>query len=727
MGDMDDLVKDFLVESQDNLDKLDQGFMAMEQDPGDRERLAGIFRSIHTIKGTSGFFGFSRLQAVCHAGESLLAKLRDGQLQLTQAMSTALLAMSDRVRALLAEIGRSGAEGEGDDQPLIGALVALTSGQAVPAPEAPPASAAPSAPGTGATTAREHATTTHPAAGRTTAVDPVDTTLRVDVHLLDRLMNLVGELVLARNQILARIAALPRSELHDAAGRLNGITTELQEGVMKTRLQPIGGVWAKLPRVVRDLSLQIGKKVRVEQDGKETELDKTIIEAIKDPLTHMVRNSVDHGIERPADRIAAGKPEEGVIRLRAYHDGGQVVLVLEDDGRGIDPEKVRRKAVEKGLITDAQAAALGDREAVNLIFAPGFSTAEQVTNISGRGVGMDVVRTNIERIGGTVDVGSRPGAGTTITVRIPLTLAIVPAMVVGCDGHRFAIPQVALRELVSIAPDRRAGCIETVYGAPVLRLRGRLLPLVSLAAQLGLREAEPAEPTRIVIVQADHRQYGLIVGSVHDTQEIVVKPLGSQLKGLSAYSGATVMGDGRLALILDVVGLGTRAQLSARAKAEEAQAAGPVAGARTPLLLFRSPDEGRMAIALDEVARLEEFDADAVERTGGHELVQYRGEIMPLIRVFAVLPERRRALRAPEAGVRPGRLPVVVVRHDGRSLGLVVGEILDTLEQDLAGMRPASRACMRGCVVVAGKVTELLDVPALIAAARLPEPVADGT
>jgi two-component system chemotaxis sensor kinase CheA len=463
---------------------------------------------------------------------------------------------------------------------------------------------------------------------------------------------------------------------------------------------------------VRDLSRSLGKQIRVEMQGAETELDKTIIEAIKDPLTHMVRNSVDHGVELPDQRVAAGKPAEGRILLRARHDGGQVVVEIDDDGRGIDPARIRAKAVEKAVITAEQAARMSDREAVNLIFAPGFSTAEQVTSISGRGVGMDVVRTNIERIGGSVDVLSRPGLGATVQVKIPLTLAIIPALVVTSAGQRFAIPQVSLLELVSVPADKVATQIETVYDARVLRLRGQLLPLVDLAHEIGLPPPPPG-PVRIVILQADHRQYGLIVEAVQDTQEIVVKPLGRQFEGVEVFSGATIMGDGRVALIVDPVGLAKRAKVAARKDAAPAHA-GAESRVLTPLLVFRSPDDGRMAVPLAQVSRLEELQESQVERMGTQEVVQYRGGIMPLVRVFRTLSERRKAPRNPDAGVKPGTLPVVVHIRDGQAVGLVVGEILDTVEEDIRSLKPASRAGIQGCLVVRGKVTELLAVEHIV-------------
>lgn len=713
MGDLDGLVKEFLVESYENLDRLDKEFLQLENDPGNREVIASIFRTIHTVKGTSGFFGFEKLQQVAHAGENLLAKLRDGALHLDPEMSSALLRTVDAIRAILGEIERTGAEGSGTYPELIAELEARTQGRAAaaaaapeqaPAPvPAPAPSAAPAAP--------EPARSEQAAPGGSVA----DQSLRVDVRVLDRLMNLVGELVLTRNQILqhAGADAAASGALAATSKRLDQITSELQEEVMKTRMQPIEAVWGKLPRVVRDLAKLVGKQVRLEMEGKETELDKSIIEAIKDPLTHMVRNSVDHGIEAPERRSAAGKPAEGRILLRAYHEGGKVTIEIQDDGGGIDPARIRAKAIEKGVVAAEAAARMGDREVLNLIFAAGFSTAEQVTNISGRGVGMDVVRTNIEKIGGSVDLASQVGSGTTITIKIPLTLAIIPALVVQSGGERFAIPQINLVELVRIEKDKAAAAIEDVYGAPVYRLRGQLLPLIFLNKELGLPQSDAAS-INIVVLQADDNQFGVVVDSVLDTGEIVVKPLDKQLKNLSVFAGATIMGDGTVALILDVFGLGTRAHAVGKGKEGKRAAAAAVGDDKEPLLLFQSPDDGRMAIPLSQVVRLEEMESAKVEGAGDVEVVQYRGEILPLVRVFQVLPERRRNPRNPDAGVQPDVLPVVVHSHGGRHVGLVVGRIIDTVEESLKLQRSASRAGIKGCIVINGKVTEILDVEAVV-------------
>jgi two-component system chemotaxis sensor kinase CheA len=566
-----------------------------------------------------------------------------------------------------------------------------------------------------------------------------DTSIRVDVGLLDDLMTLVGELVLARNQIVQLVAGQPDAALTAAAQRLNLITSELQEGVMKTRMQPIGNLWSKLPRVVRDLAVSCGKRVRLEMEGEETELDKTIIEAIKDPHTHLVRNAVDHGVETEEARRSVGKAEEGRLLVSAYHEGGQVNIEVADDGAGIDPERIRDNAVAKGILNRSRAVTLGERELLDLVFAPGFSTAEQVTNVSGRGVGMDVVRTNIDKIGGTVDVQSVLGEGTTFRIKIPLTLAIIPALIVTSGGERYAIPQVSLVELVRVEGHEARNAVERIHGAPVYRLRGHLLPLVHLHRELGLADRPGEGALNIVVLQANDRQFGLVVESVRDTAEIVVKPLGRHLKGMETFAGATILGDGRVALILDVVGLAQRAHVagaeSERLPAETAPAA-EAAEERRSLLLFGSEDDGRLAIPLASVDRLEEFPAAATEATGDQRVVQYRGEIMPLVDVASLLPERRRSPRRrpgrrPVTGVdgaRDHHLQVVVHRSAGRRIGLLVERIHDIVEDHL-DLAPPSRAGVLGTVVVHGRVTEVLDLPAALAAAGFADapPPAAGT
>jgi two-component system chemotaxis sensor kinase CheA len=884
MDDDAEIVKEFLVESYEGLDRLDQDLITLEKTPGDRDTLGRIFRTIHTIKGTSGFLAFNQLEAVAHVGENLLARLRDGLLTLNPEITSALLAMVDAVRQMLGGIEATGKEGERNDQELIANLTRLlqTKAEAQPAsgpaqakPKAPPPTPPPVAskaanPQTPRILEVGEAAEQQPAGPRGISEMPdekedtgkdvadantqtqarglsaSDSTIRVDVNQLDRLMNRVGELVLLRNQIVQYTNSAEDSELLGTSQRLNLLTTELQEGVMKTRMQPIGNIWGKFPRTVRDVALGCGKQVQIEMEGNETELDKTIIEAIKDPLTHLVRNAVDHGIESPAQRRAAGKNPAGRLFLRAFHEGGQVNIEITDDGAGLDHEKIRSKAVQKGLITADQAARLSEREINNLIFLPGLSTADKVTNVSGRGVGMDVVKTNIEKIGGVVDVQSKRGEGTTVRMKIPLTLAIIPALIVTNGGDRYAIPQVSLLELVRLDGDQVRKGIELVGDAPVYRLRGRLLPLVYLSRELkteiqisnsrvadaqqtqtvdfiavrdkhrrliktlqqvlrgtlsmtpeqveshekcalgqwiystGLRdfgtisalhtleathkifhdsvrrvlslrasgEFAPArqelakveqisektmelltavetrvlerQNVNIVVLRADDRQFGLVVDEINDAEEIVVKPLGKQLKSINTYAGATIMGDGKVALILDVIGLAQRANVVGgardRAAAEREDKKSATSGGlqRNAVLLFQYGKRGRMAIDLALVARLEELPCNSVEIASGQEVVQYRGQIMPLIRVAEVLD----GTRTQPADNAADYLHVVVYSDKGRSVGLVVERILDIVEEPFALQPQTGCKGVLGSAVIQKRVTDILDVPGLLAAAE---------
>ncbi|MCK6448009.1 MAG: chemotaxis protein CheW [Planctomycetes bacterium] len=768
MSDMDDVVNEFLVESYENLDRLDTDLVSLEENPTERAKLASIFRTIHTIKGTCGFLGYGKLEKVAHVGENLLSKLRDGELVLDADITSGLLAMVDAVRKMLGSIEQTRAEGSEEYAELIELLTKLATGtnerlekpgaaSKTPAAATDPASVDPDPPPLGAVlveSGQVSPSEVEVAHRKQLAGDPLrigellveqgvvthdtlrdalrkqqekqqeahnssvaDTSIRVDVGLLDKLMNLVGELVLARNQIVQYNARQSDNTMSAASQRLNLITTELQESVMKTRMQPIGNVWSKIPRVVRDLAVQCGKEVRIEMEGKETELDKTIIEAIKDPLTHIVRNSVDHGIEPPDVRAAKGKPREGMLLLRAYHEGGQVNIEIRDDGGGIDTERVRKKAIEKGLITAEVAQRMSEREAVNIVFLPGFSTAQRVSNVSGRGVGMDVVRTNIEKIGGQVDLVNQPGAGMTIKIKIPLTLAIIPALLVTAREQRFAIPQVSLLELVRLEGEQARKGIEFIHGAPVHRLRGNLLPVLHLTRELGLeqdvwRPIADDESLEIVVLQADGRPFGLVVDSINDTEEIVVKPLGKQLKGLPIYAGATIMGDGRVALILDVLGLAQRAsvvsQAADRKRADAKRDEQETDDAASSLLLFQVGRESRMAVELSAVARLEEFESATIERSGGQEVVQYRGSIMPLVRLASYFG------REAEPG-DSSIVQVVVYTRGERSIGLVVDRILDIVEESLVAERRLSTAGVRSSAVIQGKVTDLLDAHAVIA------------
>jgi len=808
---MDDVIKEFLVESYENLDRLDRDFVELEKNPS-KETLGSIFRAIHTVKGTCGFLGFSKLEAVSHVGENLLSMLRDGELQVKPAITDALLAMVDAVREMLASIEKTGSEGERHDTALIERLSALLKPQdsvkitgAEPKRTEAAATAAAASPSNKKKRAQPRARKSK-SSGRadTVAASPQpqqhlvedtdgpepmeeglpaprqaglppqsvqprlgeilvqqgqakpedveraldqqaqgdphrvgeilieqgsvkpaevlealqsqseskaaisDSTVRVDVGLLDKLMNLVGELVLSRNQIMQFAVGQEDTTFLATSQHLNLVTGELQEGVMKTRMQPIGNVWNKFPRVVRDLAAACGKQVRVEMEGAETELDRTIIEAIKDPLTHVVRNSVDHGIESSEARVAAGKPAEGRLLLRAFHEGGQVNIEITDDGAGVNADKVRDKALQKGLINPDQAARMSERELLNLIFLPGFSTAETVTNVSGRGVGMDVVKTNIEKIGGTVDVQSKVSQGTTLKVKIPLTLAIIPALMVTTGGDRYAIPQVSLLELVRIRGREAGQAIEMVHGAPVYRLRGNLLPLVYLNHELHLDLKSERTAVNIVVLQADGQQFGLVVDSINDSKDIVVKPLGKHLKGISIFSGATILGDGKVALILDVIGISQSANVVSEARERGINNATLMSqessGQRQALLICRYGKEDRIGIELSLVARLEQFPLSAVEKSSSHQVVQYRGEIVPLVRLSHVLGGTGCSEESKDT------IDVVVYREQGKSVGLVVEQITDIVEERITVRSDRHGGHLLGTAVVQGKVTDILDV-----------------
>jgi two-component system chemotaxis sensor kinase CheA len=747
MQELQEATKEFLIECHENLDQLDTDLVGLEKAAAPAEALGRIFRTLHTIKGSCSFLGFPHLEAVAHAGETLLDKLRDGKLALSPVVTEALLRMVDVIRKMLAAIENAGNDGSAHETNLIDLLNRLANDQTVAGmlvasekqtgPVPPPSqldfslaegvAVLPPTPEAPAPAERSPVSVALPPGGLETPAAPdgsavYDASVRINIDLLDKLMTIAGEIVLARNQILQYSQQHGDPGFQNTCRQLNLITTELQEHVMKTRLQPLGTVWHRFPRLVHDAAQACGKRVRLEMDGSETELDKALIEAIRDPLTHLVRNAIDHGIEPPERRLSAGKPEEGCVRLRAYHEGGQVNVEVSDDGDGIDPERVKYRAIEQRLITAEQANRMGTQTVLGLIFLPGFSTAPAVTTLSGRGVGMDVVKTNIEKIGGSVDVHSTVGQGTTVRIRIPLTLAIIKVLVVTSAGDRYAIPQASIVELVRVEGEKARKGIQRVHGALVYRYRERLLPLVNLNQVLRV-EATGAgdDAVNIVVVQAADRQFGLVVDRINDTQEIVVKPLWRHLKSLACFAGATVMGDGRVALILDVFGLAQRAggvtDLQGWAVTETAPTARPAE--RPSVLLALGRDRGRFAIPLGQVARLEEFPRSRVERVANRRVVQYRGQILPLLDVDAALgaaPERAR-LPGEEFPGDAEAVQVVVYARQERPVGLIVERILDIVEQDTDVRGPSPRPGVECTAVIQGHVTELLDVEALVRAA----------
>ncbi|MFZ0684282.1 MAG: chemotaxis protein CheW [Terriglobales bacterium] len=709
-----DITREFLIESKENLARLDVEIVKLEQDPKNAGLLDSIFRTIHTLKGTGGMLCFSAIEGVAHLAESLLSRVRNGECELSSELVSLILRTVDVIKGELDSIEAAGKESGVSHESLRAQLKSAS--EAIKANVAPRASEE---------TAHSSERTADPDCPAPQKLSSEDSTIRVDVVLLDRLMNLVGELVLARNQILQSNTTQKDATLNASSQRLNLITTELQEGVMKTRMQPIGVIWNKLPRVVRDLAASSGKSILLQMEGAETELDRTIIEAIKDPLTHLVRNCCDHGIEKPKVRAQNGKPEQGTISLRAYHEGGQVNIEISDDGAGIDLQRLREKATEKGL---ARADRMSDREITDLIFLPGLSTAEKITNISGRGVGMDVVKTNIEKISGAVDVTSQLGHGTTFKIKIPLTLAIIPGLIVTSGGERFVIPQVSLLELIGLDGEPGKTQVESVGGTPVYRRRGKLLPLVYLNRVLQMAgRKDQSDSISIVVLQAEGQQFGLVVDGISDTQEIVVKPLGKHLKGLSCYAGACIMGDGSVALILDVMGIAQRANVSnetsARVSADKNPGAADSGTGQTQVfLLFAGPDNSRMALPLDRVARLEELPVAQVENAGNQWVAQYRGQILPLINLEVALDERRRQKRHKTENPCSSAktvFQVVVCNHLGYQVGLLVENILDIVEDTAEVRFPASRTGVLHSAVISGKITEVIDIPAVLQAAQL--------
>ena len=703
---MDDLLRDFLTETNESLDRVDAELVRFEQEPNNGPILGNIFRLVHTIKGTCGFLALSRLEALAHAAESLMGKFRDG-MPVTAEAVTLILTTIDRIKGILDEIETKEQEPEGSDRDLIEQLGRMERGE-ITAPRAPAAPIAPQ-PQPAAEVAAAEAVDKSDKADKHGAERPdeerVDRlsahSIRVNVETLDYLMTTVSELVLTRNQLLEIVRRHEDSDFKVPLQRLSNVTAELQEGVMKTRMQPIGNAWQKLPRIVRDLCTELGKEIELEMHGADTELDRQVLELVKDPLTHLVRNCADHGIEAPVVRLAAGKPQQGTIRLSACHQGGHIIIEIADDGRGLDTARIKAKAIEKGLATEAEIAAKSEAEICNFIFAPGFSTATHITSISGRGVGMDVVRNNIEQIGGTVDLKSVAGAGTTFTIKIPLTLAIVSALIVESGGERFAVPQLSVLELV------RAGAsgehrIERIKDTPVLRLRNKLLPLIHLKEVLHLGTSD-GDNGFIVVTQVGNQTFGCVVDGVFHTEEIVIKPMSSKLRHIAAFSGTTILGDGSVIMIVDPNGIAQmlgRAAQAAQAEKTEVKDRDEAKDEDTvSLLVFRAGSQQPKAVPLSLVTRLEEIDCRKIEISDGRHLVQYRDQLMPLLRIDS------------EGGVkREGTQPILVFSDHGRSMGLVVDEIIDIVEERLDIEVSSDRPGLLGFAIIKGSATGIIDM-----------------
>ncbi len=717
-GEVNDLTKEFLAESHDGLERMELCLTDLEKRPGDADLVAEIFRAVHTIKGATGFLGFGRLETLAHAGEHLLGALRDKKLAVTAEIIDGLLELMDGLRKILQTIEKRGTEGErstDDDRELIALLAELKAGGRELALGGEPTA--------------QNQDIRHLASVPASSMQ--DKTLRIDVAVLNRMMNLVGELVLTRNQILC---CSPGAEnFPELARRLDSVTAELRESVMQARMQPVGHLFSKFPRMVRDLAILCGRQVRIEFVGQETGLDKSLLEAIRDPLTHAVRNAVDHGIEPPEERVKAGKPPEGVVRLRAFQQHGLVVIEVIDDGAGISTERVLAKAIERGLATPEQAEAMTQREVMQLIFAPGFSTAQTVTNVSGRGIGLDVVRNNVEKVGGSVEMESHVGAGTTVRMRVPLTLAIVPALVLQSGGESFALPQNSLVELVYVARREAEQAVERMGASEIYRLRGGLLPLVRLDRLLGLKQSADVEEIGfyIAVVESEGRRFGLVVDDLKAPEEIVVKPLCAELRAVGLFSGATVLGNGMLALILDVAAMGARSGVRpaveerkiSNAELAETEAARTEAAQiemQSSMVVYETGkdrsaegDNGkRMAMPLSVVERIARVPLSEIEYAGGKAVLQYRGELISLEDDGEVLRElaASRQTTTDDFAGPDGRVATVLIcllPEPGRvrRIGVVVRRVLDVSAGTLLAANAA--ACNEQLAMVKNRVTTM--------------------
>jgi two-component system chemotaxis sensor kinase CheA len=817
---VDDLISEFLTETAESLEVVDSELVKFEANPTERKTLDNIFRLVHTVKGTCGFLGLSRLEAVAHAGETLLGRFRDGKLEVTPIAVTLVLHSIDRIKVILAGLEATGNEPDGDDHDLISQLEAMAEGQAVDlstvkavdVPDRPigaeidaveisapalgvgdidPATGRALRPGEVSEAELEAAFAAaagpedapedslkagdiDPATGRqlrpgevseadleaafaaaeapdwmsdnspepiaevkldTPSAEPVKAepvkaaapkapaapepaagedpqgiattqSIRVSVDVLEGLMTLVSEMVLTRNQLLQISRNREDSAFATPLQRLSTLTGELQDSVMKTRMQPIGAAWKKLPRLVRDLSYELGKKIDLVMEGEGTELDRQVLELIRDPLTHMVRNSADHGLEGTQERIDLGKPANGTIKLAAFHEGGYIVIRIADNGRGLNTGRIREKIIEKGLASRGEVDGMSDQQIHRFIFAPGFSTAAAVTNLSGRGVGMDVVRTNIEQIGGQIDLTSLPGQGTTFTIKIPLTLAIVSALIVGAGAQKFAVPQTAVMELVRTGANAEHK-IEKINDALVLRLRNKLLPLVQLGPTLQLEAAKDEDATFVMVIQVGERRYGLVVNDVLDTEEIVVKPLATILRDVDVFSGATILGDGSVVLILDPNAMSERAgnMLEEKAAEESEETVSDAGSEKVAMLLFKAGNGAPKAVELEHITRLEHVESSQIEIMEGRAALQYRGKLMPILTVngdFSGLL----AASSEETRIQP----LLVFTGEGYAMGLAVDEIVDVVEDYMTIELSADRPGIRGTAIVAGRACEIVDV-----------------
>ncbi|WP_010302049.1 chemotaxis protein CheA [Candidatus Odyssella thessalonicensis] len=741
---MDDLLTEFIVESTENISQLDEDLVVLEKDPHNPKLLENIFRALHTIKGTCGFIGMPRLEKVAHAGENVLGAMREGTLIANNEVISLILECIDTVKMILMGLAENSTEPPGDDEYLIQRLNGLLNvseergasitEEGIELSERDPLHDSTSiidenkteslsndllenliteqksllSEETPRVLTQQNSSSKQAAEGEKDKEPLVaNQSIRVNVSLLEELMTMISELVLTRNQLMQMVRESENNEFAVPLQRLNYVTAELQETVMKTRMQPIGTAWTKLPRLIRDLSNDLRKKIDLELIGSDTELDRQVIELIKDPLIHMVRNSADHGLENPHERLATGKDETGKITLNAYHAGGHIHIEIADDGRGLSLQKIKDKAIANGFIRADAADTVPESQIYQFIFKAGLSTAEKVTNVSGRGVGMDVVKTNIEKIGGTIDVKSVVNKGTKFTIKIPLTLTIVSSLITEVQGNRFAIPQLSVLELVKISRTSQSK-IEYIKSHPVLRLRKKLLPLIFLKELLKLEPPREQEDVRanencyIMILQVGEDVFGLIVDQVYDTQEIVVKPVSNLLRDVPIFGGNTILGDGSVIMILDPNGIAATLANSdvldhikndfASEKAKKKAENKPI------LLIFQSHDQAYKAVPLLLVSRLEKFNVHDIEMDGDHYRAKYSEDLMPLLPIHEsfTLPS-------------DGSVPVLVFTRNGQSLGIIVSKIINTIEESIELKIKSDNPAVLGSTIVDGISTDIID------------------
>ncbi|MGP0058270.1 MAG: chemotaxis protein CheW [Beijerinckiaceae bacterium] len=693
---MDELLNDFLIETAESIEAAGQQLVLFESDPGNKAIVAQIFRLIHTIKGTCGFLGLPRLEQLTHATEAMIGRLRDGAAA-TPEMVSLILASVDRVKFILAWLESDAKEPAGDDDDLITAMRIEVAATDV----SPPTAKGPTelVAEVQSPVVDVKASPQPPLAHANEASR--SETIRVAVGALELIMALVSELVLTRNQLLEITRHQEDTVIKAPLQRLSALTTDLQDAVMRARMQPVGRLFSSLPRLVRELSIETKKKLRLVVKGADTELDRQLIDLIRDPLTHLLRNCADHGIEPANVRLAADKPEAGTISVRAAHEAGYITIEVSDDGRGLAVEAIRARALARGLTTPAEIERLAPEEIHRFIFAPAFSTAASVTSISGRGVGLDVVRSNIEAIGGSVSVSTTAGKGTKFTLRIPLTLAIAPALIVESGGHRFALPQHSVTEAVGI-DEESPHSIEKVQGSLLLRLRDEVVPVTNLAAILGLeREGASSDAGGLVVVmQAGTCAFGVIVDAVSDVQEIVVKPLGASLAHIEAFSGHTILGDGSVVLILDPIGIAAHLGLvrsTDYGPGRTVEAFVPTEE-KMRFVLFRAGPGALKAIPLSLISRIESIAASAIQHSDGVYVTCHQGQLMPLVHVFALQNQ-------PIAAANP----ILVLGVGGENMGLIVDEIIDVVEARLSIEIAGASVGIIGTAQIDDEIVEVVD------------------